>query len=305
MTNQELTAAVLALKKEQDAVILAHTYQRPEVLAVADITGDSFMLSKAAQKLSQRKVLLCGVRFMAETVKILSPEKEVVLSHAEAGCPMAEQIDPKDVAAYREEHPDHAVCAYINTTAELKAVCDVCVTSSSAVEIVSKLPQKDVLFLPDKNLGSFVQKALPQKRVHLMNGCCYVHNAIRPEMIEACKKQHPDAKIAIHPECPADAVALCDMAGSTKEIIEYAKREEGPVVFATERGVYDELSLLFPSRTFYQLQPELMNCQDMKKTTLKGVYDALCGVAGEVISLDEDLRLKAKKSIDNMLRLGG
>lgn len=305
MTNQELKAAVLSIKKEQDAVILAHTYQRPEVLDVADITGDSFMLSKAAQKLSASKVLLCGVRFMAETVKILSPEKEVILSHHSAGCPMAEQIDPKAVESYRAAHPGHAVCAYINTTTALKAVCDVCVTSSSAVEIVSKLPETDILFIPDQNLGSYVQKALPEKRLHFMNGFCYVHNAIRPEMVERMKREHPNAKIAMHPECPADAVALADMVGSTKEIIEYANESTGPIVFATERGVFDTLRQRHPEREFYQLEPDLMTCSNMKKTTLQGVYDALMGRAGEVILLDEELRRKAKKSIDNMLALGG
>ena len=222
MNHQELKQAVLEEKKKQGVLILAHTYQSPDVLEIADITGDSFALSKAAQKIEADRVLMCGVRFMAETVKILSPDKEVILSHSGAGCPMAEQIAPKTVEQYRKEHPDHAVCAYINTTAELKALADVCVTSSSAVEIVSRIPQKDILFIPDKNLGSFVKQKVPQKNIHLMDGYCHVHNGIRPEHILQCQQQHPGAKVAIHPECPADAVALADMAGSTKEIIEYA-----------------------------------------------------------------------------------
>ncbi len=305
MNHQELKQAVLEEKKKQGVLILAHTYQSPDVLEIADITGDSFALSKAAQHIEADRVLMCGVRFMAETVKILSPDKEVILSHPGAGCPMAEQIPPKSVEQYRREHPDHAVCAYINTTAELKALADVCVTSSSAVEIVARIPQQDILFIPDKNLGSYVKQKVPQKNIHLMNGYCHVHNGIRPEHILRCKQQHPGAKVAIHPECPAEAVALADMAGSTKEIIEYALGTEDDVIFATERGVYDELSLRYPNRNFYQLEPELMTCVNMKKTTLQGVYDALTGRGGEVIVMDESLRRAASASIENMLKYGG
>ena len=305
MNHQELKQAVFEEKKKQGVLILAHTYQSPDVLEIADITGDSFALSKAAQKIEADRVLMCGVRFMAETVKILSPDKEVILSHSGAGCPMAEQIAPKTVEQYRKEHPDHAVCAYINTTAELKALADVCVTSSSAVEIVSRIPQKDILFIPDKNLGSFVKQKVPQTNIHLMDGYCHVHNGIRPEHILQCQQQHPGAKVAIHPECPADAVALADMAGSTKEIIEYALNTEDDIIFATERGVYDELSLRYPNRNFYQLEPEMMTCVNMKKTTLQGVYDALTGRGGEVIVMEESLLSAARASIENMLRYGG
>lgn len=305
MNQQELKQAVLEEKKRQGVLILAHTYQSPDVLDVADITGDSFALSKAARDVKEQRVLMCGVRFMAETVKILSPDKEVILSHSGAGCPMAEQIDPKAVEQYRREHPGHAVCAYINTTAQLKALSDVCVTSSSAVKIVSRIPEKDILFIPDKNLGSYVAQRVPEKNIHLMNGYCHVHNCIRPEHILRCKQEHPGAKVAIHPECPAGAVALADMAGSTKEIIDYALGSEDDVIFATERGVYDELTLRYPHRNFYQLEPQLMTCVNMKKTTLQGVYDALVGRSGEVILMDEALRQAASTSIENMLRYGG
>lgn len=305
MNHQELKQAVLEEKKRQGILILAHTYQSPDVLDVADITGDSFALSKAAKDIGADRVLLCGVRFMAETVKILSPDKEVILSHSGAGCPMAEQIAPSKVEQYRREHPDHAVCAYINTTAELKALADVCVTSSSAVSIVSRIPEKDILFIPDKNLGAYVKEKVPEKNIHLMNGFCHVHNGIRPEHILRCKQEHPGAKVAIHPECPVEAVALADMAGSTKEIIDYAMGCEEDIIFATERGVYDALSQRYPGRNFYQLEPQLMTCVNMKKTTLQGVYDALTGRGGEVILMDEELRRAASRSIENMLRYGG
>ena len=303
-SNQALIDAVLEEKKKTNTLILAHTYQAPEVLAVADLTGDSFALAKAAETLEAPRALLCGVRFMAETLKILSPEKEVLLSHPDAGCPMAEQIDPREVEAYRKAHPDHGVCAYVNTTAQLKALADVCVTSSSAVSIVRKLPYQDILFLPDKNLGSFVADAVPEKTIHLMNGYCPVHNEITAQDILNMKADHPSAKVAIHPECPREAVALADMIGSTKEIIDYVNTGEDDIILATERGVYDNLVLQHPRRNLYQLCPGKMTCADMKKTTLQDVYDALTGKGGEVITLDESLRLKALGSITNMLQYG-
>lgn len=305
MDTQQLKQAIMEEKKRKGVLILAHTYQDPDILEIADIVGDSYALSKAAQNVPQNKVLMCGVRFMAETVKILSPEKEVLLSHADAGCPMAEQLDPAEVRRYRETHPDHAVCAYVNTTAQLKALADVCVTSSSAVEIVSRIPQEDILFIPDKNLGAYVQAMLPQKRIHLMDGCCPVHNAITPQMIEQARRAHPGAKVAIHPECPYEAVRLADVAGSTKEILDFIHGSGDAVIIATERGVYDALVRQYPNRALYPLEPELLTCHDMKKTTLQGVYDALTGKGGQTIELDGQLLSAARGSIENMLRYGG
>ncbi len=305
MDTQQLKQAIMEEKKRKGVLILAHTYQDPDILEIADIVGDSYALSKAAQNVPQNKVLMCGVRFMAETVKILSPEKEVLLSHADAGCPMAEQLDPAEVRRYRETHPDHAVCAYVNTTAQLKALADVCVTSSSAVEIVARVPQEDILFIPDKNLGAYVQAMLPQKRIHLMDGCCPVHNAITPQMIEQARRAHPGAKVAIHPECPYEAVRLADVAGSTKEILDFIHGSGDAVIIATERGVYDALVRQYPNRALYQLEPELLTCHDMKKTTLQGVYDALTGKGGQTIELDGQLLSAARGSIENMLRYGG
>ena len=305
MDTQQLKQAIMEEKKRKGVLILAHTYQDPDILEIADIVGDSYALSKAAQNVPQNKVLMCGVRFMAETVKILSPEKEVLLAHADAGCPMAEQLDPAEVRRYRETHPDHAVCAYVNTTAQLKALADVCVTSSTAVESVSRIPQEDILFIPDKNLGAYVQAMLPQKRIHLMDGCCPVHNAITPQMIEQARRAHPGAKVAIHPECPYEAVRLADVAGSTKEILDFIHGSGDAVIIATERGVYDALVRQYPNRALYQLEPELLTCHDMKKTTLQGVYDALTGKGGQTIELDGQLLSAARGSIENMLRYGG
>lgn len=305
MTVQAWKDKIAAAKRETGTLILAHTYQSPDVLDVADVTGDSFALSQAAEKVDAKRVLMCGVRFMAETVKILSPEKTVLLSHSQAGCPMAEQIEPDRVRAFRAEHPDVAVCAYINTTAALKTQADVCVTSSTAVKIVSRLPQKDILFIPDKNLGSYVQKQLPEKNIILWDGYCHVHNRITPEMILEMKAKYPGAKVAIHPECRPDCVALADMAGSTKAIIDYAISSEEEIILITERGVYDKLSRDLPNRKFHQLESGLLTCEDMKLTTLEQVLDALTGKGGEEIVMEEAQRLAAKRPIDAMLRYGG
>ncbi len=300
---QQLQQEILALAKEQDARILAHSYQSPEILEIADLQGDSFRLSAAAQDLSCRKVILCGVRFMADTVKILSPEKEVVLAHAGATCPMAEQISPERVVAYRKEHPDHKIVAYINTTTELKAVCDCCVTSSSAEKIVRNLGAKDVLFLPDKNLGSHIKKSVPEVNVTIWDGCCPVHNAVTAEDAAEMKRRYPDYPFLMHPELPQEVLAYADLIGSTADILQYARTHEENCVIGTEKSIADTLNLEFPNREYPLLSKKLM-CADMRLTTLMDVKKALLGTGGEVITLDETLRQNAKHAIDEMIRLG-
>ena len=306
MKIPELKEAIRRVKEETGTLVLAHTYQDPDIIDVADISGDSFALSKAAAaRPDKKRVLLCGVRFMADTVKILSPEKEVILSHKNATCPMAEQIPPERVRAFREANPDVCVCAYINTSTELKAECDVCVTSSTAVKIVSALPARRILFIPDQNLGGFVRGAVPEKEIILWNGCCPTHHSVSVKDVEEAKAAHPGAKIAVHPECRREVTVLCDFVGSTSEIIAYCKRVTDDVIIATERGVCDKLRRDYPERGFYQLAPNKLVCPNMKMTTLQNVYDALRGQSGDVIEIDEALRLRAKRSIDNMLRYGG
>ena len=242
---------------------------------------------------------------MADTVKILSPEKEVVLSHKKATCPMAEQIAPERVRAFRQEHPDVCVCAYINTSTELKAECDVCVTSSTAVKIVSSLPSEKVLFIPDQNLGGYVAQFVPEKEIILWDGCCPTHHSVSVKDVQEAKAKHPGAKIAVHPECRREVVELCDFIGSTSEIISYCKRVSDDVIIATERGVCEKLARDYPERGFFQLAPGKLTCPNMKMTTLQNVYDALLGNFGDVIEIEESLRLRAKRSIDNMLKYGG
>ncbi len=305
MNVTELKNKIIEAKKETGTVVLAHTYQTPDIIDIADITGDSFFLSKKAAEIKAKRVVMCGVRFMAESVKILSPETETVLPVPSATCPMAEQILPEKVREFKKANPETAVVAYINTTAALKAECDVCVTSSSAVKIVGKLKETDVLFIPDKHLGSYVKEKLIDKNIILWNGFCPVHAQLTAEDVLKCKKEHPDAVFAVHPESPAEVVALADMVGATSEIINYAKSQKGEVIIGTERGVADYLRLHEKNgERFIQLAPEKLCCEDMKKISLEDVYKSIKGECGEVVELPEELRKKALVSINRMLELG-
>lgn len=293
---------ILAMKKEKDVLILAHSYQAPEILEIADAVGDSFALSTVAKKYPQKTVILCGVRFMAETVKILSPEKKVILPVGEATCPMAEQITPQEVIAFKERNPIFKVVAYINTTAKLKTVCDVCVTSSSALKIVQKI-KDPILFIPDKNLGSYIKSQLPGKDIILMNGCCPVHDAVTEDDVIAAKQEYPNAKLAMHPELRPEVLKYADYIGSTTGIVDYVSGINDDVIIGTEKSIADHLNLKYPQRNFPLLTKKLM-CPDMRITTLMDVYKAVLGKGGTVIELDEETRLKAKVSIDAMIELG-
>ena len=302
--TQALLETIRKRKRETDTVVLAHTYQPPEIIESADITGDSFALAKAAAKLENKRVIMCGVRFMAESVKILAPEKQVLLPAPDAGCGMAKMITAEEILAWKQEHPNAAVCAYINTTAAVKAVCDVCVTSSSALKIVSKLDAEEILFLPDRNLGGWIAAQLPEKHITLWNGYCPVHDNVTEQQVLKAKKDHPEALLAVHPECRKEVVRHADMAGSTAEIIDFALKSEKPVIIGTERGVADTLTGQYPNRAFHYLCPETLTCPDMKYISPELLLQCIDGEAGEEIKLDESLRLAAKKSIDRMLELG-
>ena len=301
--KETLQQKIQQLKQEKDIAILAHSYQSVDILEIADQTGDSFKLSVVAKDMPQSTVVLCGVRFMADTVKILSPEKKVILPMAEATCPMAEQISPARVLAYKQEHPDHKVVAYVNTTTELKAVADVCVTSSSALKIVSSLKEKNILFIPDQNLGSYIQKQLPEKNIVLWNGYCPVHNAVTVDECKAAVALHPHAKVLMHPELPAEVLQFADVIGSTADIIRYALESEDDCIVGTENTVRNYLAAKRPDKHFYLLSKGLI-CPDMRMTTLTDVYHAMLGQSGQEIRLEEELRLKAKHAIDEMIRLG-
>lgn len=301
---RELQDEILKLKKEKNIAILAHSYQATDILEIADFRGDSYQLSVIAKDLDCDTVIMCGVKFMAETLKMLSPQKTVILPVPEATCPMAEQISPERVIAFKKENPTFQVVAYINTTAELKAVCDVCVTSSSALKIVSALPSNDILFIPDKNLGGYIRSKLPDKNIVLWEGCCPVHDAVTVEDCLAAKRLHPNAKILMHPELPSEVLAYGDVIGSTSAIINYALDTDEECIIGTEKSIADFLKLQKPSGKFYQLSKKLI-CPDMRITTLSDVYAAIVGDGGEEITLSEELMAAARKPIDEMIRLGG
>ena len=305
MTVREMQEKILRLKKEKDVCILAHSYQAREIVEIADFTGDSYALSVKAAGVKQKSVLMCGVRFMAQTVKILSPEKRVILSSPVAGCPMAEQMDVELISSVKEMYPDYTVVAYINTTAELKTICDVCVTSSSAVDIVKKIDNDKILFIPDCNLGDFVRKQVPEKEFKLLQGGCPVHAKIGREHVRQAKELHPNALVLVHPECQPEVVEMADYVGSTSGIMKYAENSpEKEFIIGTEISIAEHLQYDCPDKKFYPLSKGLV-CQNMKATTLVDVYNCLMGDGGEVIEMDEQTIKLAGKCIDKMIELGG
>lgn len=304
MTIQELQAEICRLKKEKDICILAHSYQAKEVCEIADFVGDSYALSVQASKTTQGTVLMCGVRFMAETVKILSPQKRVLLSNPDAGCPMAEQMDKELIEAVKKQYPDYTVVAYINTTAALKTICDVCVTSSSAVKIVKSLPNNNILFIPDCNLGDYVAKQVPEKNIKLLQGGCPIHARVSAQDIKKAREAHPDALLLVHPECKPEVVSLADFVGSTSAIQEYAlKSDNKEFIIGTEISIAEHLSYACPDKYFYSLSKNLI-CPNMKLTTLVDVYRTIAGVSEEEITLDKETIKKASICIDRMIELG-
>ena len=301
---------IARLKEEKDICILAHSYQGHEILETADFTGDSYKLSVDASKVTNRNIVFAGVHFMAETAKMLSPDKRVYLANMAAGCPMAEQMEPGMIEEYKKREPDRKVVAYINTTAALKTVCDVCVTSSSAVKIVSAMEDKKILFIPDCNLGSFVQKNCPDKDITLLKGGCPVHASVLPEEAREAKAAHPDALLLVHPECVPAVTEQADLAGSTSDIINFAKKSDAKeFIIGTEISIAEHLEFECPDKKFWYLSKKLV-CPNMKLTTLMDVY-RVCKAIGtdaaaenEIIMSDE-LIAKARVCIDEMLRLGG
>ena len=302
MTTHEMQQEILRLKKEKNICILAHAYQSEAVLEVADYTGDSYGLSVQAANTDAAGVIMCGVRFMAETCKILSPDKKVFLPNPLAGCPMADQYDAAAVRKLREENPGHAVVAYINTSTEMKTEADVCVTSSSAVKICSELEADKILFIPDPNLGAYVSKAVPEKEFKLVPGGCPRHAAITEEEVIKAKKLHPEALLLVHPECSPEVVKHADYVGSTTGIMKYAKESpEREFIIGTENSIVEHLQYDAPDKVFHPLSVNL-TCMDMKVTTLMDVYNVLTGKGGEEIEISRETAEKAKRSIDRMLQ---
>ena len=308
MNIKDIQTEIIKLKKETNTAILAHSYQGREIIEIADFTGDSYKLSVDAQGVDADNILFCGVHFMAETAKMLSPDKRVFLANSLAGCPMAEQMEAEFIQRIKEQEPDRAVVAYINTTASLKAVCDVCVTSSSALKIVRAMDAEKILFIPDCNLGDYVKRNVPEKDIKLLHGGCPVHASVTVSDLENAKKLHPNALVLVHPECIPAVTQQADYAGSTSGIMNYAKKSDAKeFIIGTEISIVEHLQYECPEKKFYPLSKKIV-CPNMKLTTLMDVYNSLKGInngeAFEIYMRDEQIN-SSRRCIDEMIRLGG
>ncbi len=304
MNKNLLIENINRMKQESNAVIVAHNYQVDEVQEVADVVGDSFALSQYCAKSTADTIVFCGVHFMAESAKILSPEKTVLLPEINAGCPMADMVTAEELRQVKKKYPGAVVVCYINSSAEVKAECDICCTSSNALQIINSIKEKDILFVPDKNLATYIQKLAPNKNIILWDGYCITHHKIKPEEVKEIKRLHPDAKLLVHPECRNDVVELADFAGSTKQIIDYARNsDEKKFIIGTEMGVLYTLKQQNPDKTFYLMSPGLI-CPNMKKTSLQSVHDALLNKQYQ-INLDKDIIDKAAICLNRMLEVCG
>ena len=299
MTPEE---EISVLKKRHNALILAHNYTRPEIQDIADFVGDSLELSRKAAECRAPVIVFCGVRFMAETAKTLSPESIVLHPNPYSGCPMADMASPEAVAVYRKNHPDTLVVAYVNTTAATKTEVDICCTSGNAEKLISTIPaEQEILFLPDANLGSNIASKLNRK-IGLWPGCCPTHNKIMPEHIRTAREKHPGALVLVHPECRPAVVELADRALSTGGMLKFVRESDcREFIIGTECGILHRMKKENPEKEFHPLEPEVL-CPNMKRITLEDVLFALRDLEPR-IELDETMRRRAKKPIDRMLEI--
>jgi quinolinate synthase len=302
MDKIELINKINKIKEQKNAVIVAHTYQRDEVQEIADMVGDSFALSRYCASTDVDMVVFCGVHFMAESAKILSPEKTVLLTERDAGCPMADMVTAEALREFKKKYPTAAVVCYINSSAEVKAESDICCTSSNAVNVIKSIKQKDIIFVPDKNLGNYVAKMVPDKNIILWEGFCPTHHRVRADAVDTVKELHPDAIVLVHPECRLEVIEMADFVGSTKAIIEYAtKSKHKKFIIGTEMGVLYSLKKNNPGKEFYLLSQSFI-CPNMKKTTLNSIFTSL-NEEKYNIELDEGIIKKASTSLRRMLQI--
>ena len=296
----ELQEKIINLKKEKNAVILAHYYQTIDIQQIADYVGDSFELSKISKTAAENIIAFCGVKFMAESAKLLSPDKKILLPKYNAGCPMADMITPEMIRELKQQYPNAAVVCYVNSTAETKAECDICCTSSNAVRVVKSLPHDEIIFVPDKNLGSYVARFVPEKKFIYIDGYCPIHAAITADDVKARKAEYPNAKFAVHPECDAEVLKLADFIGSTSEILKYCiASDDAEFIIGTEYAIVERLRFYYPEKKYYALTPNFV-CPNMKKTTLESLYNSLLNEE-TVIELPPDLIAKANIPLEKML----
>jgi quinolinate synthase len=301
MEEKNLIERIKKLKKEKSAVILVHTYQRPEIYKVADFIGDSYGLSKKATETDADIIVFCGVDFMAESAYILNPEKTVLIPTKLAKCPMASMVDVEGLRELKEQYPNAAVVSYVNTTADVKAESDICCTSANAIKVVNSLEENEVIFVPDSNLANYVMRHT-DKKIIPWNGWCYVHRNFSPEGLIRAKAMRVNAKVLVHPECIPEVVDLADEVFSTTGMINYVKQSKAKTfIIATEVGVVERLRLEFPEKVFFQAPPG-GTCLQMKNTTLVLVLDALEKEQFKV-TVPEDIRVRAEKALDRMLNV--
>lgn len=290
------------LKEEKDAIILAHYYTEPEVQKIADYVGDSYFLSEKAREVKEKVIVMCGVSFMGESVKLLNKDKIVLLPDMSADCPMAHMATVEKIKEMREKYEDLAVVCYVNSTAELKAHSDVCVTSANALKIAERLPNKNIFFIPDQHLARYISTKLPEKNFIFNEGWCPIHNELTKEELLKAKEKYPNAKVAIHPECPIETVELGDYVGSTSGIIKYVTESDAEeFIICTEDGVLYELQEKNPNKKFY-LPKEKFQCVGMKKITLDKIINSLETLEPQVYLKDEIIT-EANKPLENMLEM--
>ena len=303
LSREELTERILARKRDLDAVILGHNYQRVEIQEVSDFLGDSLALSQEAAATDARVIVFCGVHFMAETAKVLSPEKRVLMPDPRAGCPMADFVTGEALRNLKAEHPGAAVVAYVNSTAEVKAEADICCTSSNAVQVVESIPEdRTILFVPDRNLARYVQERTGRENIIAWDGYCYVHDDLVLEELDMARKAHPEAKVVIHPEARADLLAQADEVTSTGGMVRMAETHDA-LILGTERGLVDQLRARYPGKTFVPLSGAA-GCGNMKLNTLSKLAWSLDHEKHEIL-LDEGIRSRAERSLQRMLELSG
>mgnify|MGYP001775555352 CR=1 FL=1 len=307
--NRTWADKIRALKEQKNAVILAHYYTRPEVQQVADFVGDSLALSQQAADTDADIILFAGVHFMAETAKVLSPDKKVLIPDPEAGCSLADSCDAEAFRRFLEAHPDHIVVTYVNTSVEVKAMTDICCTSSNAVKVIRSLPaDRKIIFAPDRNLGDYIKRVTGRNDIVLWDGACHVHENFSLEKLLALKKEHPGAKVLAHPECKKPVLMAADFVGSTAAIIDFVGTDGGrEYLIATESGILFELREKYPDVNFIPVPPidstcGCNDCQYMKLVTLEKICRALETETPEVV-IDEEIRRRAERSIRNMLAL--
>lgn len=298
----QLSDKITALKTQKDAVILAHYYVNDEVQELADYIGDSYYLSELATKVPESTIVFCGVSFMGESAKILNSGKKVLMPDVQADCPMAHMADAQQICNLREQYDDLAVVCYVNSTAELKSLSDVCVTSSNALKIVKALPNKNIFFIPDENLGRYIAALLPEKNFIFNDGYCHVHTSISAENVRKAKASRPDAKVLVHPECQPEVTGLADYIGSTAGIINYASKSEAKeFIICTEMGILHELQKRSSEKKFYSVGHRQF-CPNMKRITPEKIIHVLETGENEV-QIDQGLSQKANQPLKRMLEL--